>query len=241
MLKILEYIIIIIFSLIFLVGIVAMGIQIIGNDSVNKATIISGMLSFLGGSLGALGAYYAANIQIKHERETVKVNEFKMELPVYIAVEIELDKIIFYLKLLNESTEINEKFSKKSANEFFNENTIKFDEINWHRWNEINKISDTELLKDLYVFENVILGLITVLEYDMEKNQDKLISFYFDKGSISSIEFKRLKMEIERISAEREAYYDKLAEILSEAKSIKNSIKFRKNYINNTIGDNNVK
>lgn len=54
-------------TFVFCISILSLVFQTLGNDTSTKAAIISGILSMIGGGLGAVGAYLAANYQIKSE------------------------------------------------------------------------------------------------------------------------------------------------------------------------------
>ncbi|MEF7494523.1 hypothetical protein V4V34_08045 [Lysinibacillus sphaericus] len=94
-----------IFVGIFLFGIIAITFQVIGEDSPNKASIIGGILSMLGGAIGAFGAYFIARMQMtkqldlqyKKEREKmiieIKINKYQELLITY-------DNILQMLNLL---------------------------------------------------------------------------------------------------------------------------------------------
>jgi len=66
----------------FLIAIYASIIQVFGIQSEDKATIIGGILSMVGGALGAFGAYKVAvwqtNQTIEHDRE-IRIREKKVE------------------------------------------------------------------------------------------------------------------------------------------------------------------
>lgn len=64
-------------TFVFVVSIYALIFQVIGNDSPNKATIFSGVLSMIGGIVGALGAYFVASNQMNKQFEHEKKKEEK--------------------------------------------------------------------------------------------------------------------------------------------------------------------
>lgn len=72
--KVLE-VILCIFAGIFLFGTIAITVQVIGDDSSNKASIIGGILSMIGGAIGALGAYAVASHQMSKQIEHEKKKE----------------------------------------------------------------------------------------------------------------------------------------------------------------------
>lgn len=75
--KILTFILAAILFL-FLIAVYALIIQVFGIDNTNKATIIGGVLSMIGGAFGAFGAYLVArhqmNKQNEHHEELEKIN-----------------------------------------------------------------------------------------------------------------------------------------------------------------------
>ena len=76
----------------FVIAVYALLMQVFGISSVEKATIISGLLSMIGGSLGAFGAYFIARMQMTKQLDLqYKKEEEKMIKEV---------KINNYLKLL---------------------------------------------------------------------------------------------------------------------------------------------
>ncbi|WHP42981.1 hypothetical protein QIX46_08200 [Lysinibacillus boronitolerans] len=85
-----------IFVGIFLLGIIAMVFQIIGEDSPNKATIIGGLLSMCGGAIGALAAYLIARMQLTKQLELQDNKDRKR-----IILEIRLRKGEECLSLIN--------------------------------------------------------------------------------------------------------------------------------------------
>lgn len=66
--KVFEFIFIV-FTCIFLIGLFSLIFQVIGQDSPNKATIISGLLSMIGGAVGALSAFLIARMQLTKQLE----------------------------------------------------------------------------------------------------------------------------------------------------------------------------
>lgn len=59
----------------FLIALYALLIQVFGIQSTEKATIISGLLSMIGGAIGALGAYFVASSQMDKQFEHEKKKE----------------------------------------------------------------------------------------------------------------------------------------------------------------------
>jgi len=93
-----------IFAGVFLFGIIAIAFQVIGEDSPNKASIIGGILSMIGGALGALGAYIVATYQMNKQFEYEKKKEHAHEIT-------QIKKTLKKLLLLND-------FARKFVNTF---------------------------------------------------------------------------------------------------------------------------
>ena len=214
-----------IFVGIFLIGIIAMGLQVIGEDSPNKATIFGGLLSMIGGAAGAMGAYLVARHQIKQEKKEDKINLLASELPIYVALGLELDKIVKQLKIIE---------YKKSVKELKNEPSliVKFDALRWERWTDINKTTDTILLKELLIFEEAFKRTAEVLEYDYSKKIDGYLRL---KGQNSN-EAEEFLKEIKTMLKEKEEYFKELTYCLQKAEKIQKVIKGKSIIIEEIIG-----
>lgn len=77
----------------FLIAIYALLIQVFGIQSGDKATIIGGLLSMIGGIVGALGAYFVASMQI--EKQFAKQDKDRV-------IELKILKLNETLELANE-------------------------------------------------------------------------------------------------------------------------------------------
>lgn len=106
--KILE-IVLICFVIIFLFSLFTLMIQVVGNDSSNKATILSGLLSMIGGAAGAFSAYFIARWQMDKQLDL----QYKKEKEKII-VELKINKtneiINIYNDVLNEIASFEEKW-----------------------------------------------------------------------------------------------------------------------------------
>ncbi|MEY9975749.1 hypothetical protein [Lysinibacillus sp. RC79] len=117
-----------IFVGIFLFGIMAITFQVIGEDSSNKASIIGGILSMIGGAIGALGAYivatYQMNKQIEHEKKKEEIQRKEnIEQTLKVLERLNLEVISF-----------TEYFIKEFAKPYNRERIVKL------------KISESDLL-----------------------------------------------------------------------------------------------
>ncbi|MFJ3386638.1 hypothetical protein [Lysinibacillus sp. NPDC086135] len=108
-----------IFVGVFLFGIIAIAFQVIGEDSPNKASIIGGILSMIGGALGALGAYIVATYQMNKQFENHEKNR-ALELKVNksntaLNKLVELKEFVHKIKgeLTNMEVEVSEKILRR--------------------------------------------------------------------------------------------------------------------------------
>ncbi|MGE8036806.1 hypothetical protein [Lysinibacillus sp. NPDC093692] len=159
-----------IFAGVFLFGIIAIAFQVIGEDSPNKASIIGGILSMIGGALGALGAYIVATYQMNKQFEYEKKKEETQRKAVIVQ---NLKK----LELLNNEAIMFIDFFKR-------EYCLQFDEIinirlNFSEkdlfWivNTVNNLND-EVLMDGYALD--------YLKFSRELN-----NLYIDVSGLNSI------------------------------------------------------
>ncbi|MER2111177.1 MAG: hypothetical protein ABS960_00700 [Solibacillus isronensis] len=142
-------IILCIFIVIFLFGIIAMGFQVIGVDSTNKATIVGGLLSMIGGAIGALGAYFVASNQMKKQFEHEKRKEDKQRKET-------IEQVLKKLKFLNSETIsfidfFNETYSPPFDQEKNKMLKFSVQDLGWIV-NNVNNIND-EILMDGYVLD----------------------------------------------------------------------------------------
>lgn len=138
-----------IFIVIFLSGIIVMGIQVIGEDSPNQATIFSGVLSMVGGLAGALGAYFVATYQMTKQFEHGNRKEEKQRKET-------IEQVLKKLEYLNSETiEFIDFFKKTYSLPFDDEKSKMFkfsvQDLGWVV-NNVNKIND-EILMDGYVLD----------------------------------------------------------------------------------------
>ncbi|WGT38478.1 hypothetical protein QH639_22125 [Lysinibacillus sp. 1 U-2021] len=117
----------------FLIALYALIIQVFGIQSEDKATIISGVLSMVGGALGAFGAYKVAVLQttkaIEHDRE-IRIREKKVEKleelkTAFVSCHLTLEGV--YKKVYKQNNmirELIEKCYKKGYAVFYKENFI---------------------------------------------------------------------------------------------------------------------
>lgn len=159
-----------IFVGIFLFGIIAITFQVIGEDSSNKASIIGGILSMIGGAIGALGAYIVATYQMNKQFDYEKKKEEKQRKEI---IEQSLKK----LELLNNEAIEFIDFFRKEYSKQFDEIVIirlKFSEEDLF-WiiNIVNNLND-EVLMDGYALD--------YLKFSRELN-----NMYIDVSGLNSL------------------------------------------------------
>lgn len=159
-----------IFIGVFLFGILAITFQVIGEDSSNKASIIGGILSMIGGALGALGAYIVATYQMNKQYDYDKKKEEKQRNEV-------IEQTLKKLELLNvEAIEFID-FYRSEYSKPFDETVImrlKFSEKDLF-WivNVVNNLND-EVLMNGYALD--------YLKFSREIN-----NMYIDVSGLNSI------------------------------------------------------
>lgn len=190
------------------------------NISSEVATIIGGLLSLAGGFAGAMGAYMVARHQVNQEKKQEKINLLSAELPTYVALTLEFKKIILSLEFFMDQRNSTWKYQ---LNEYFFEGLkIEFDSINWDRWIDTKKITDSILLNELLFFEESFKRITEVMEYDIKKKRQKVISFYTD-NKIEEAE--KLTEEIDLYKKEKIKYYYEITYCLQKAIKIQKVVK----------------
>lgn len=116
MIRALE-VILCIFVSVFLIGIFAIGFQVIGDDSPNKATIVSGILSFLGGLVGALGVVITTGLLIKSQKDSTlkQVNDTDSRTRQQIYLQYQLKKLDEKIEILLGVDFSLKKFQSRAA------------------------------------------------------------------------------------------------------------------------------
>ncbi|MEK4426101.1 hypothetical protein [Solibacillus sp. FSL K6-1523] len=215
----------------FMIAMYAALIQVFGIDNANKATIIGGLLSMIGGGLGALGAYLVARNQIEKERKIGRVNMLSKELPIYINLILEFEKIIAQLRVIEEKKDSLGYRMAFERNGGFRSLIIIFDALEWNRWNEINGLSDSILLKELLKFQESFKRMSDVFEYDVALEGSPLFSLYNENRN----KYKLLIAEVENMVKEKEDYYKELPYILEKANKIYSVLQSKSTQIENIL------
>lgn len=129
----------IIFTGLFLVGLFSLLFQIVGEDSPNKATIISGILSMIGGGIGALSAFLIAKMQLTKQLEL----QDKKNREMFLA-EMKIKKAEEILNILFESRMAY--FSLKGAWDSYVMDCNGVSEENINKKFDKNELKNSELI-----------------------------------------------------------------------------------------------
>ncbi|MEX3743556.1 hypothetical protein [Lysinibacillus xylanilyticus] len=189
------------------------------NISAEVATIIGGLLSLVGGFAGAMGAYMVARHQVNQEKKQEKINLLSTELPIYVGLSLEFDKVVKSLELFEDLRNSIWKFELNDN--FFEELKIEFEVIKWDRWIDTKKITDSILLNELLFFEESFKKISEVMAYDIKKNRQKAISFCNENKRDEEV---TLTKEIDWYKNEKIDYYYEIKYCLQKAQKIQNII-----------------
>ncbi|MDC6268028.1 hypothetical protein [Lysinibacillus fusiformis] len=216
--------------IVFVISLLVFIIQFIGKDSENEATITSGLLSFFGGAVGAIGAYGVAKHQINEEKKSNKINQFNAEYPVYIGLELEFKKIVEFLD------------REKTKNLIINREESQWDfyDMNEDTWEKKWRLSDPFLLKKIIEFQTILTKIQESYEVDIAQLNSDNRDSWNDKGIRKN--FKIWKTEREKrqkIVSEIPIYYQQAENIL---KLLEQQIEKIQNIINgkNSPFDDNI-
>ncbi|MED3803706.1 hypothetical protein P4562_17415 [Lysinibacillus xylanilyticus] len=206
-------IVFIICIVVFTTSLLVFTVQILGKDSDNLATIISGLLSFFGGSTGAFGAYLVARFQMNKEKENNKINQLANELPVYAALVFEFEKVVEFLE--GESS----KVSHVLLSEQYPTKRMKFYQVSMDIWDKKWQISDSILLRDIILFQNKLKQMRKSYEINIDSLEKKRSDSY-GKDYYWDIKKKEesIKLERQEIWKRIPGDYEKSKEILSSLK-----------------------
>ncbi|WP_342544781.1 hypothetical protein [Lysinibacillus sp. FSL W7-1291] len=189
------------------------------NISPEIATILGGLLSLVGGFAGAMGAYMVARHQVNQEKVLKKINLLSAELPIYVGLSLEFKKVVLSLKNFEDNRNNSWKF--KLNDEFFEGLKIGFKIIKWDRWIDTKKISDSILLNQILFFEESFKEISEVMEYDIKKNRQKVISLLLEENHD---EAKSLTRDIEWYKTQKKFYYYEMKYCLQKAEKIQNVV-----------------
>ncbi|MCY9547301.1 hypothetical protein [Lysinibacillus xylanilyticus] len=183
------------------------------------ATIIGGLLSLVGGFAGAMGAYMVARHQVKQEKKQEKINLLSTELPIYVGLALELNKVILNLERFESQRNSTWKFELNDN--FFEGFKIRFDAIKWDRWIDTKKITDSILLNQLLFFEESFKKITEVMEYDIKKNRQTVLSLLNANHRDEAI---TLTKDIDWYKGEKVRYYFEMYYCLQKAIKIQTVI-----------------
>lgn len=223
--------ILLVFIAIFLGGLYSLLSHLFIFNGAIAATIFGGVLSMFGGAFGAFGAYLVARHQIEQGKVQEKIKSLYSELPIYISLSIEFEKIVQQLESVVKSK--NERFKDYEIdNDFFRNLIFTLDALILDRWVDTNKISDSILLKELLIFEESFRRTIKVLEYDIRFQEERIIELMF---SNRYFEIAQLQNEIQIMLQGKYEYWKEIEYCLDKAKKLQRSILNRKSLIENIV------
>ncbi|WDU80020.1 hypothetical protein [Lysinibacillus sp. G01H] len=205
-------------------------------DKANRSTIISGLLSMVGGAMGAIGAYTAANLQIRKEREIENFSKLTSELPIQIGVSLELEKIIAQLdEYINIQTEFLDIFGDGKINENLYYHSLPPDALIWKRWDNINKISDPILLVELLKFNESTKRMLEVIAFNLDDLQSEIQTLKSSSEALNIIKASEKLNLINTIKKDKIHYWSELVFCRQKAKLIQGKIKERETKIKSII------
>lgn len=212
-----------IFIVVFLFGILAITFQVIGEDSSNKASIIGGILSMVGGAIGALGAYVVATYQMNKQTENQEKNR-ALELKVNksntaLNKLIEMKELIYSIRgnLYNMEMEIDQKIQANRL-QYLNKYLLVEDIYLKQLMPNIDKIlSSRKDIEQLKIFINKELDFELfneeVFKYIEAYKSYINLNWEFEE-SIDSFETDVYRMWV-KIYAEFESSYEKIIKTLN--------------------------
>lgn len=222
-----------IFVGIFLFGIIAITFQVIGEDSPNKASIIGGILSMIGGAIGAMGAYIVATYQMNKQSEIQEKNR-ALELKVNksntaLNKLIELKELIYSIRgnLYDMEIEIKNKIQANKfqyLNEYLLVEDVYRNQLMPNIDKILNKRKDIEQLK-IFISKEVDFELFNKEVFEYIEAYKSYINLNWEfEDSIDAFETDVYKIW-RKIYADYDSSYEKFIAILNtKIKKIENYI-----------------
>lgn len=189
---------------------------------------------YSGGIIGGIVAFIVARYQIDKQSENEHIKMLASELPVYIAIGLELEKILLQL---DSYIKLQEEHKKKYNDEEIKLNlyykSIPMDALIWDRWDHLWKISDPVLLGEMLKFNESFKRTIEVLEFDIEAFELE----YNNKKMISNTEYglSRDQLYLEAIKRDKVHYWKEIVYCKEKANLINNKIITKQQDILNLI------
>lgn len=219
-----EYIFIA-FVVIFVISFTVFTVHFLFRDIQNVDNLTSGILSFLGGSAGAFGAYLVARFQMNKEKENEKLNKLAKELPVYAAFEYEFERVVEFLEGEVRIVKSLPEYPKKTRD---------FYQVSMDIWNKKWDISDTIILRDIIFFQNKLKRIRNSYETNIDSLEIKK-SDRIDK--YTSFKYQDIKKEVEIANLERQTIWRMIPDDYDKAKEILSSIKTQRIKIQKKINE----
>ncbi|OXS74900.1 hypothetical protein B1B04_08405 [Lysinibacillus sp. KCTC 33748] len=182
----------------FVISFTVFTVQFLFRDIQNVDNLTSGILSFLGGSAGAFGAYLVARYQMNKEKENEKLNKLAKELTVYAALEYEFERVVEFLEGENQIATTLEYPKNKRG----------FYQVSMDIWDRKWEVSNTIILRDIIFFQNRLKRIRKSYEIN-----------------IHSLEEKKRIAELQKAIQERKIIWGMIPKDYEKAKEILLSIK----------------
>ncbi|MGE8037879.1 hypothetical protein [Lysinibacillus sp. NPDC093692] len=194
----------------FVISFTVFTVQFLFRDIQNVDNLTSGILSFLGGSAGAFGAYLVARYQMNKEKENEKLNKLAKELTVYAALEYEFERVVEFLENENQLVMIME----------YPKNKKKFYQVSMDIWDKKWEVSNTDILRDIIFFQNKLKRIRKSYETNIDSLEEKKHIAIINKTNVSNI-----NRELHKATLERKIIWKMIPEDYEKAKEILSSIK----------------
>lgn len=193
----------------------------LGNITIgDEESWVSFFGGYIGGVIGGAVAFSVAWLQINQEKKQNKINILYNELPIYVGLSIEFEKIIEQIKYYKQYKQAN---TEKINSNFFRTLVIKLDALIWDRWRNKN-ISDTILLKELLKFEESFKRTIEVFEFDVDYHEEEATVF-LNLGKSSDAEL--LIMLVNAMIDEKKHYWNEIEYCLEKAEKLQQAIQHK--------------
>ncbi|MGE7750714.1 hypothetical protein [Lysinibacillus fusiformis] len=194
----------------FVISFTVFTVQFLFRDIQNVDNLTSGILSFLGGSAGAFGAYLVARYQMNKEKENEKLNKLVKELTVYAALEYEFERVVEFLEGEKEIAIICEYPKNKRG----------FYQVSMDIWDRKWEVSNTIILRDIIYFQNRLKRIRKSYEINIHSLEEKVRIANFGSKNASNI-----NRESQKANQERKKIWEMIPEDYEKAKGILSSIK----------------
>ncbi|WGT38479.1 hypothetical protein QH639_22130 [Lysinibacillus sp. 1 U-2021] len=182
--------------------------------------------SYSGGVVGGIVAYIVSKAQIDNQRTMERLKSLEAELPTYVAMKLEFDKVIQTVDALIKVKEKMDSSTDEKLKEKIYFASIGLNEFHWDRWERKWLITDSILLEELLKFQESFQRTIEVFGIDIEGAEKEIIDKY-EKGLITKEQEEIDKLGLEGMKAEKIHYWNELDYCKEKASKI-NAVLLRK-------------